>query len=106
TIKVLDLIIGLTGEGPAHPTQPLATRSYEISLIECHFGHGPPLSNILILIALAFSLVHLRANPRAPPHGCPPRAPSPPPPVPPRSAHSVPVPPGAVRSPAAPSSSP
>ncbi|MFC7374654.1 MULTISPECIES: carbohydrate ABC transporter permease [unclassified Brachybacterium] len=62
TIKVLDLIIGLTGGGPANATQTLATRSYEMSFVEFDFGQGAALSNILILIALAFSLVYLRAN--------------------------------------------
>ena len=33
TIKVLDLIIGLTGGGPANATQTLATRSYEMSFV-------------------------------------------------------------------------
>ncbi|APX32129.1 ABC transporter permease [Brachybacterium sp. P6-10-X1] len=65
TIKVLDLIIGLTGGGPANATQTLATRSYEMSFIEFDFGQGAALSNVLILIALAFSLVYLRANARA-----------------------------------------
>lgn len=69
TIKVLDLIIGLTGGGPANATQTLATRSYERSFIEFDFGQGAALSNILILIALVFSLVYLRANARAAKNG-------------------------------------
>ncbi|WP_114855400.1 carbohydrate ABC transporter permease [Brachybacterium sp. YJGR34] len=69
TIKVLDLIIGLTGGGPANATQTLATRSYEMSFVEFDFGQGAALSNILILIALAFSLVYLRANARAAKNG-------------------------------------
>ncbi|MDN5688744.1 MAG: sugar ABC transporter permease [Brachybacterium sp.] len=69
TIKVLDLIIGLTGGGPANATQTLATRSYEMSFIEFDFGQGAALSNILILIALAFSLVYLRANARTAKNG-------------------------------------
>ena len=65
TIKVLDLIIGLTGGGPANATQTLATRSYEMSFVEFDFGQGAALSNILIVIALAFAIVYLRANARA-----------------------------------------
>ena len=65
TIKVLDLIIGLTGGGPANATQTLATRSYEMSFVEFDFGQGAALSNVLIAIALAFSIVYLRANARA-----------------------------------------
>ena len=65
TLKVLDLIIGLTGGGPANATQTLATRSYEMSFVEFDFGQGAALSNILIVIALAFAIVSLRANARA-----------------------------------------
>lgn len=69
TIKVLDLIIGLTGGGPANATQTLATRSYELSFLEFDFGQGAALSNVLILIALLFSVVYLRANARAAKNG-------------------------------------
>ncbi|MEE1650228.1 sugar ABC transporter permease [Brachybacterium sp. J144] len=65
TIKVLDLIIGLTGGGPANATQTIATRSYEMSFIEFDFGQGAALGNILIVIALAFAVVYLRANARS-----------------------------------------
>lgn len=65
TIKVLDLILGLTGGGPANATETLATRSYELSFVEFDFGRGAALSNILIVIAVAFSLVYLWANSRA-----------------------------------------
>lgn len=64
TIKVLDLILGLTGGGPANATQTIATRSYELSFIEFDFGQGAALGNILIVIALAFSIIYLRANAR------------------------------------------
>lgn len=69
TIKVLDLIIGLTGGGPANATQTLATRSYEMSFIEFDFGRGAALSNILIVIALVFTIVYLRATARAAKNG-------------------------------------
>ncbi|MFC5298572.1 MAG: carbohydrate ABC transporter permease [Brachybacterium tyrofermentans] len=65
TIKVLDLILGLTGGGPANATQTIATRSYEMSFIEFDFGQGAALGNVLIVIALLFSVVYLRANSRA-----------------------------------------
>ena len=65
TPTVLDLIIGRTGGGPASATPPLATRSYEMSFVEFDFGQGAALSNILIVIALAFAIVYLRANARA-----------------------------------------
>ena len=65
TIKVLDLILGLTGGGPADATQTVATRSYEMSFVEFEFGQGAALGNVLIVIALVFSIVYLRANARS-----------------------------------------
>jgi len=65
TIKVLDLILGLTGGGPANATQTVATRSYEMSFVEFEFGQGAALGNVLIVIALVFSIVYLRANARS-----------------------------------------
>lgn len=65
TIKVIDLILGLTGGGPANATQTIATRSYEMSFVEFDFGQGAALGNILIAIALVFSVVYLRTNARS-----------------------------------------
>ena len=49
TLKVLDIILGLTGGGPANATQTIATQSYHLSFIEFDFGQGAALSNILIV---------------------------------------------------------
>jgi multiple sugar transport system permease protein len=65
TLKVLDIILGLTGGGPANATQTLATQSYHLSFVEFDFGQGAALSNILIVLSLAFAIVYLRANRRA-----------------------------------------
>ena len=65
TVKVLDLILGLTNGGPANSTQTLAIRSYEESFINYQFGIGAAYSNILIAISLLFALLYLRANRRA-----------------------------------------
>lgn len=65
TIKVIDLILGLTGGGPANATHTIATRSYEMSFVEFDFGQGAALGNVLILIALVFSVIYLRANARS-----------------------------------------
>ena len=65
TIKVLDIILGLTNGGPANATQTLAIRSYQESFINFEFGVGAAYSNILILISLLFAIVYLRANRRA-----------------------------------------
>lgn len=65
TIKVLDIILGLTNGGPANATQTLAVRSYQESFIDFEFGVGAAYSNVLILISLLFAIIYLRANRRA-----------------------------------------
>jgi multiple sugar transport system permease protein len=64
TLKVLDVILGLTQGGPANATQTIATQSYQRSFVEFKFGQGAALSNILILISLVFAIIYLRANRR------------------------------------------
>jgi multiple sugar transport system permease protein len=65
TLKVLDIILGLTGGGPANATATLATESYNQSFVLFQFGDGAALSNILIIISLVFTLVYLRLGRRA-----------------------------------------
>jgi multiple sugar transport system permease protein len=65
TIKVLDIILGLTGGGPANATQTLATQSYEKSFVDFKFGQGAALSNILIAISFVFAIFYLRSTRRA-----------------------------------------
>src|SRR3954454_5712373 len=64
TLKVIDIILGLTRGGPANATQTIATQSYHLSFVEFDFGRGAALSNILIVISLAFALLYLRLNRR------------------------------------------
>ncbi|WP_159798340.1 carbohydrate ABC transporter permease [Puerhibacterium puerhi] len=65
TLKVLDIILGLTGGGPANATQTLATDSYRRSFTEFSFGTGAAVSNVLIVVSLVFAVVYLRVNRRA-----------------------------------------
>ena len=65
TLKVLDVILGLTGGGPANATQTIAIRSYQTSFIDFEFGVGAAFSNILILISLVFAVVYLRGTRKA-----------------------------------------
>ncbi len=65
TLKVLDIILGLTGGGPANSTETLATDSYHQSFVQFSFGTGAAISNILIVISLVFTVVYLRLNRRA-----------------------------------------
>lgn len=65
TIKVLDIILGLTNGGPANATQTIATQSYLLSFGQFEFGQGAALGNILIVISLVFAFLYLRATRRA-----------------------------------------
>lgn len=65
TLKVLDIILGLTDGGPANATQTLATQTYHLSFVLFNFGQGAAVSNILIAISLVFAFIYLRANRRA-----------------------------------------
>ena len=64
TLKVLDIILGLTqAVRPSDPDDRHAV-SYQRSFVEFKFGQGAALSNILILISLVFAIVYLRATRR------------------------------------------
>jgi len=65
TLKVLDIILGLTNGGPANATQTLATLSYNLSFTQFEFGQGAAVSNVLILISLLFAAVYLRLSRRS-----------------------------------------
>lgn len=65
TVKVLDIILVLTGGGPANATQTIATQSYTLSFQQFDFGQGAAMGNVLILISLVFSVIYLRANRRS-----------------------------------------
>jgi multiple sugar transport system permease protein len=65
TLKVLDIILALTGGGPANATQTIATASYHLSFQLFDFGQGSALANILIVISLLFAVFYLRLNRRA-----------------------------------------
>jgi multiple sugar transport system permease protein len=65
TLKVLDIILGLTRGGPANATETIATQSYHLSFTQFDFGQGAAMGNILIVISLVFAAMYLRASRRA-----------------------------------------
>jgi multiple sugar transport system permease protein len=65
TLKVIDIILVVTGGGPAYASQTLAVESYQLSFKTFLFGQGAAMGNVLILISLIFAVVYLRANRRA-----------------------------------------
>jgi multiple sugar transport system permease protein len=59
TVKVFDLVIGLTGGGPANATQLITTWSYNLSFQVFSFGEGAALNNVLLLLALICAPIYL-----------------------------------------------
>lgn len=62
TVKVIDIILVVTGGGPAYGSQTLAVESYQLSFKTFLFGQGAAMGNILILVSLVFAMVYLRFN--------------------------------------------
>jgi multiple sugar transport system permease protein len=59
TVKVFDLVVGLTGGGPANATQLITTWSYNLSFQVFSFGEGAALNNVLLLLALICAPLYL-----------------------------------------------
>ncbi|MCU1527899.1 MAG: transporter permease [Frondihabitans sp.] len=65
TLKVVDIILGLTGGGPANSTQTLATNAYHESFINFQFGIGAAVSNVLIVVSFVFAMIYLAISRKA-----------------------------------------
>jgi multiple sugar transport system permease protein len=65
TLKVIDIILGLTRGGPAHATETIATQSYHLSFTEFDFGQGAAMGNLLVIVSLVFATMYLRASRRS-----------------------------------------
>jgi multiple sugar transport system permease protein len=65
TLKVIDIILGLTRGGPANATQTIATQSYQLSFVQFNFGQAAAMGNLLIVVSLVFATLYLRASRRA-----------------------------------------
>ncbi len=59
TVKVFDLVIALTGGGPANATQLITTWSYNLSFQEFSFGEGAALNNVLLVLAMICAPLYL-----------------------------------------------
>ena len=62
TVKVIDIILVLTGGGPANGSLTLAVQSYKLSFQDFAFGQGAAMSNVLIALSLIFAVIYLRIN--------------------------------------------
>jgi multiple sugar transport system permease protein len=59
TVKVFDLVIALTGGGPANATQLITTWSYNLSFEQFTFSQGAALNNVLLVLALICAPIYL-----------------------------------------------
>jgi multiple sugar transport system permease protein len=62
TIKVFDVVIGLTQGGPANSTQILAPWAYNLTFQQFDYGQGAAINTILLLIALFAAPVYIWLN--------------------------------------------
>jgi multiple sugar transport system permease protein len=62
TVKVFDVVIGLTQGGPANSTQLIATWAYNLTFQNFEFGQGAALNTVLLLIALVAAPLYIWLN--------------------------------------------
>lgn len=62
TVKVFDVVIGVTNGGPANSTQLIATWAYNLSFQNFDYGQGAALNTVLLLIALVAAPVYIWLN--------------------------------------------
>lgn len=62
TVKVFDVVIGLTNGGPANSTQLIATWAYNLSFQDFDYGAGAALNTVLLLIALVAAPLYVWLN--------------------------------------------
>jgi len=59
TVKVFDLVVGMTGGGPANATQLVSTWSYALGFQQFNFGEAAALNNVLLVAALVCAPLYL-----------------------------------------------
>lgn len=59
SLKVFDLVVGMTGGGPAQSTQVLALWSYTQSFTNHQFGMGGAVATVLLIVTLALVIPYL-----------------------------------------------
>jgi multiple sugar transport system permease protein len=61
TVKVFDIVWVMTGGGPNNATQLLSSWAYTQAFTNFNFGQGAAISNLLLVISFALSLIYLRS---------------------------------------------
>lgn len=60
TFKAFELIYVMTGGGPVHTTDILATAAYRLTFVSFNFGTGAATSNILFFFLLVIGILYLK----------------------------------------------
>lgn len=60
-LKQFDLVVALTGGGPANATQTFGTYLYQVAFVNFRQGYSSAISIIMFLIALVITVLQLRA---------------------------------------------
>jgi multiple sugar transport system permease protein len=64
TIKVFDVIWIMTKGGPVNSSNTMATWAYQFSFTDLEFGVGAAAGQLLVLVALVFGAIYIRAQRR------------------------------------------
>jgi raffinose/stachyose/melibiose transport system permease protein len=59
SLKVFDLVVGMTGGGPAQSTQVLALWSYTQSFSNHNFGQGGAVATVLLVLSLCLVIPYM-----------------------------------------------
>jgi raffinose/stachyose/melibiose transport system permease protein len=59
SIKVFDLVVGMTGGGPAQQTQVLALWSYQQSFANHQYGMGNAIATVLLVVTMLIVVPYL-----------------------------------------------
>lgn len=62
TLKVFDLVIVLTGGGPANQSHLLSSWSYQQAFTRFDFGTGTAVANILLVVSLVVGAIYVRMS--------------------------------------------
>ncbi|MBP2001518.1 raffinose/stachyose/melibiose transport system permease protein [Paenibacillus shirakamiensis] len=57
SLQAFDLVMVMTGGGPAHATDVISTHMYNSSILSQKYGYGSAIATFLVLVCLSFTVV-------------------------------------------------
>ena len=57
SLQAFDLIMVMTGGGPAHATDTISTLMYNMSFLSMKYGYGSALASFLVIVCLVFTVI-------------------------------------------------